>query len=632
MNSSTKSWPSFAGYRIPLAISLLCALVACSPEPQQYQTAIPPAVPAAASSAQTTVALTEDQSFTNPLFANGADPWLEYWQGNYYLTTTTWTSQLVMRKSPTLAGLATATPVNIWSETNPKSCCNFWAFEFHRLQGPDGPRWYMIYTSGKQENLDGQHLSVLESAGDDPMGPYQYKGSPMPDSWNIDGNYLEHKGKLYLLWSEWVGDEQLNWISEMSNPWTLIGERMVLSRPSLPWEQSGRKVNEGPEVLKHQGRTFVIYSASFCDTPDYKLGLLELTGANPMDASSWTKAEKPVFERGNAVFGPGHNGFFTSPDGTEHWLVYHGNNKETEGCSATRSVRAQPFSYKADGTPDFGTPVPEGQAVAAPSGENGPLTVVPEGVKWQLINRATQLCLTPSAQGLTEQPCTEQGQWIMDPTTKGRYRLADSTGLFLDAKPELSAWVNQSRQQWQLKAGADGYYQLLSAVDQQPLTATDCKDKDEQQLCDDWLLRPSGSTVLSSRQSGKVLSTEGCAADSGVALTQHSWTGQTCQQWRWKAGQAGFVQLQNLQNPQLCMQVKEDALAAGAALVLGNCAAKSSQWSLQLLENGALTLLSPHTKQAVDLPACSLFNEVALKQAPALSDAICQQFQLRTAD
>ena len=627
MTFKIKPLPGLKGYGIPLAIGLLSVLAACSPEQKNSDV-----VSVAAAPVEAATAAIEDQSFTNPLFANGADPWLEYWQGNYYLTTTTWTSQPVMRKSPTLAGLATATPVNVWSETNPKSCCNFWAFEFHRLQGPEGPRWYMMYTSGKQENLDGQHLSVLESAGDDPMGPYQYKGSPMPDSWNIDGNYMEHNGKLYLLWSEWVGDEQLNWISEMSNPWTLTGERMVLSRPSLPWEQSGRKVNEGAEVLKHEGRTFVIYSASFCDTPDYKLGLLELTGDNPMDASSWTKAEHPVFERGNGVFGPGHNGFFTSPDGTENWLVYHGNNKATEGCGASRSVRAQPFRFKADGTPDFGTPVPEGQTVAAPSGENGPLTLVPQGVKWQLINRFSQLCLTPSEQGLTEQSCTEQGHWIIDPTSKGRYRLANAAGLFIGAKSELSAWVNQPRQQWQLKAGTDGYYQLFNAADQKALSSTVCKAGDEAELCNDWFMLPTGNTVLSSRQSGKVWSTQGCSAENGTALIQQNWVNQGCQQWNWKAGQQGYVQLQNSQNPELCVQVKEDALAAGAELVLGNCAARSSQWALQLLANGALSLFSQHSKQRADLPSCSLQDQEKLKQAPALPDVICQQFQLRTAN
>ena len=48
-------------------------------------------------------------TFRNPLNPyNGDDPWLTYYEGSYYLATTTWTSELTMRKSPTLAGLNTA--------------------------------------------------------------------------------------------------------------------------------------------------------------------------------------------------------------------------------------------------------------------------------------------------------------------------------------------------------------------------------------------------------------------------------------------------------------------------------------------------------------------------------------------
>ena len=176
----------------------------------------------AASVATETAPTQDDGVFTNPLFPNGADPWLEYWDGNYYLTTTTWTSELVMRKSPTLAGLADATPVNVWSATDKERCCNFWAFEFHRLKGPDGFRWYMMYTAGTDGTLDNQHLNVLQSAGDDPMGPYEYKGAMMPDVWNIDGNYLSYKNKLYVIYSQWQGDQQVNVIAEMENPWTLL--------------------------------------------------------------------------------------------------------------------------------------------------------------------------------------------------------------------------------------------------------------------------------------------------------------------------------------------------------------------------------------------------------------------------
>src|SRR5690606_284027 len=55
---------------------------------------------------------------------DGADPWLQYYEGNYYLATTTWRSELIIFKSPTLAGLKTATPIQIYAETDPSRCCN----------------------------------------------------------------------------------------------------------------------------------------------------------------------------------------------------------------------------------------------------------------------------------------------------------------------------------------------------------------------------------------------------------------------------------------------------------------------------------------------------------------------------
>src|SRR5450432_1425264 len=58
----------------------------------------------------------------NPLNRMGPDPWLTYYDGNYYLATTTGTSSLTMRKSPSLAGLKLATPVTIYYETDDSRC------------------------------------------------------------------------------------------------------------------------------------------------------------------------------------------------------------------------------------------------------------------------------------------------------------------------------------------------------------------------------------------------------------------------------------------------------------------------------------------------------------------------------
>ncbi|THV34702.1 family 43 glycosylhydrolase [Glycomyces buryatensis] len=306
-------------------------------------------------------------TLANPIRNNGADPWIEYHDGYYYMSTTTWNSTVIMRRATTLAGLKTASDTVVWNDANtPSRCCSHWAPEFHRINGT----WYLMYTSGNsQTNLDGQKLHVLRSTSSTPMGPYEFMGTPLPNQWNIDGTYLEVNGGLYLMWSEWVGADQSIRIAAMSNPWTVTGSHATISRPSASWETVGARVNEAPAVLQHDGRTFVTFSASSCNTPDYKLGLLELTGSNPLAASSWTKKSTPVFQQGNGVYGPAHNGFFTSPDGTEHWLVYHGNTSSSQGCGNTRQTRVQEFTFNADGTPNFGSPIANGVQFPAPSGE-----------------------------------------------------------------------------------------------------------------------------------------------------------------------------------------------------------------------------------------------------------------------
>ncbi|MEU6077028.1 family 43 glycosylhydrolase [Micromonospora sp. NPDC047074] len=314
------------------------------------------------------------RTFTNPIKRNGPDPWLQHHNGHYYLATTTWNSTITMRRSATLAGLATAADqvvFNLAGRAN--GCCNMWAPEFHLLNGPNGPRWYFYYTAGQNvpDYNPTQRLHVLESAGTDPMGPYTFKAD-LGNDWQLDASVLQVNGNLYLM-GTYGGDGagQSNFIQRMTNPWTLSGARVRLSSPTLSWERQTGAVNEGPEPLYHNGRVMVVYSASACWGPDYKLGLLTLTGSDPMNPTHWTKKSTPVFQRSdaNGVFAPGHNGFFKSPDGTEDWIVYHANDSAGGGCDMNRSTRAQKFTWNADGTPNFGTPVRLGVTLTAPSGE-----------------------------------------------------------------------------------------------------------------------------------------------------------------------------------------------------------------------------------------------------------------------
>ncbi len=317
-----------------------------------------------------------DSAFTNPLNQSGPDPWMTYHEGSYYLATTTWGGPgvgLTMRKAPTIAELMDAPAIQVWQDATPDRCCNYWAPEFFLLDGPNGPRWYGYFTGGAagSDFVNTQYLHVIESAGTDPMGPYTYKGKLVQRN-ALDGSVMELGGQLYALYSVWNTTQDLA-IKAMSSPWETTGAEVVISRPELWWEQEEGNVNEGPVALHHDGRTFVVYAASACWGPNYKLGMLEYAGGDPVSEAAWTKHPNPVFQRSDAnrVFGPGHATFFTSPDGTEQWITYHANDLVNDGCDMGRTPRIQPFGWKADGTPDFGVPVSTTTRLMPPSGEGG---------------------------------------------------------------------------------------------------------------------------------------------------------------------------------------------------------------------------------------------------------------------
>jgi GH43 family beta-xylosidase len=324
--------------------------------------------------------LSAQETFTNPLLPAGADPWCIYKDGFYYYTHTTG-KNITIWKTKSIADLKTADKKIVFTPPakGPYSK-QLWAPEIHFLQN----KWYVYFAADSGNNND-HRLFVLENSSPDPLtGEWVMKGKleTPDDKWSIDGSLFEHKKQLYLIWSGWEGNangQQDIFIAKMKNPWTVEGKRVKISSPALPWEMHGDlhdknnpphvNVNEGPEVLSHDNKLFLIYSASGCWTDFYALGMLT-TSANsdPMDPASWKKSAEPVFKQSkeNNVYAPGHNSFFTSPDGKESWILYHANSQPGQGCGGFRSPRAQRFTWKADGTPDFGVPVKEGEKLGIP--------------------------------------------------------------------------------------------------------------------------------------------------------------------------------------------------------------------------------------------------------------------------
>jgi GH43 family beta-xylosidase len=296
-------------------------------------------------------------AFTNPIKkTDGSDPFMVYHEGYYYLTSTTW-SNIQITRATTINGLKTASPKVIWTDSTASRCCNVWAPEIHWQSSTNS--WYIYYSAGTSGTFDNQHIHVLKGSSNIIWdSSWSYAGRiaiPNRDVWSIDSTILVLGTTRYLVYSSWDGSNQCLWIAQMTSP-TTVGNAVKISTPTYDWEKVGANVNEGPAALYHGGRTWIVYSASNCAGTGYKLGRLELTGSNPLSASSWTKYSQPIFQSANGQYQPGHNGLFLSPSGNQIWNVYHANSVTPGTCDGNRYTAVQPVNWNSDGTPNFGSP------------------------------------------------------------------------------------------------------------------------------------------------------------------------------------------------------------------------------------------------------------------------------------
>jgi len=247
-----------------------------------------------------------------------------------------------------------------------------WAPELHQVNG----KWY-IYVAASDGGNEHHRMYVLHS--DKPDGPFELAGkltTPF-DRWAIDGTILKLDNRLYFIWSGWeadVNDAQHLYISEMASPIQLKGPFVRISSPEHAWEtRNGRPrrdgtemplINEGPQVLQRNGKTFIVYSASGSWTDHYCLGMLSLAGDNPLDPDAWVKSDRPVFASTEDVIAPGHASFTTSLDGKQDWIVYHA--AKHRGAGWNRQTHMQSYTWKPDGFPDFGRPVSPGIKLQKP--------------------------------------------------------------------------------------------------------------------------------------------------------------------------------------------------------------------------------------------------------------------------
>jgi GH43 family beta-xylosidase len=307
-------------------------------------------------------------TWTNPLIEQRADPHLSLVDGRYWFTASVpGYDAIELRSADTLAGLASARAQVIWRkhDSGPMSW-HVWAPELHRIDG----RWFVYFAASERDDIWKLRMYVLECQGDDPLrDAWVERGRIVTpeEGFSLDATPFEHRGRHYLCWAQKSKPTESNlYLARLANPWTLATTPVCISRPELAWERIGFHVNEGPAVLKRHGRVFISYSASATDA-NYCMGLLWADeAADLLEPGSWRKSARPVFatDASAGQYGPGHNSFTTTPDGATDLLVYHARPyREIVGDplnDPNRHARVQPFGWRDDGFPDFGTPVADG--------------------------------------------------------------------------------------------------------------------------------------------------------------------------------------------------------------------------------------------------------------------------------
>lgn len=307
-----------------------------------------------------------DNTFNNYIDI-GADPFIAQ-KGGYYYYVKTQGNGVTVYKTKAFVDLEHAEGVRVWNAPPGTSyCCNVWAPEIHFIDN----KWYIYFAAN---NGSGYHsMYVLESTSTDAQGEYVLKSKLVAPNRKgehaIDETVFRHSdGKLYLLYSGAAtsSSPQHIYIAPMSNPWTISGNAVELTRPDYYWEYSSSPITEGPVILQRSGKTFIVYSANAYASPDYALGMLTYKSGTVLSKSNWTKNSLPVFKKTSDVFAPGHNTFTKSPDGKEDWIVYHARDAD----GGKRTVRAQKFSWSSTGVPQFGTPLSLSVDIPLPSGDS----------------------------------------------------------------------------------------------------------------------------------------------------------------------------------------------------------------------------------------------------------------------
>lgn len=321
--------------------------------------------------------------YANPFIEQRADPCILKGDDGYYYFTASYPmlgggdrdgyDKIILRRSKTIAGLTDADEITIWDCDETTGQYRYiWAPEIRYINGD----YYIYYTASvESNNVWGirPHVLKCENA-QDIMNPASWveKGAFQAvatdgkafTNFSLDMTYFENKGHHYAVWAQTDGYSSL-FMAEIdpNEPWKCISDSVKISVPEYSWERVVENVDEGPSVLKKNGKIFMAFSAAGTG-PEYCVGLLTADeDADLLDAESWVKTGYPVLTSADVTgeYGPGHNSFTVDENGNDIF-VYHARGeacyndqcqwaREGSLYDPCRDARIKRVHWAADGTP-----------------------------------------------------------------------------------------------------------------------------------------------------------------------------------------------------------------------------------------------------------------------------------------
>jgi GH43 family beta-xylosidase len=281
-------------------------------------------------------------TYPEKLVAQRADPDVILGDDGYYYFTASYPmvgsgdpegyDRVTLRRATTIAGLGSAPEITIWDENTSALNRYIWAPELHKV----GDSWYVFFSASIDSSVWSIRPVVLKLDGTDLMDPSKWRelGRMKPAagdtdafrSFSLDMTYFENAGKHYVVWAENPGPSMLRMATiDPADPTQLTSKSVLLSTPTMAWEKNaGLSINEGPAVLKKDGKVFITFSAATVDAA-YCIGLLTASdGADLMDPAAWTKNPYPILQTADVPgqAGPGHNSFTVDEYGNPV-IVFH---------------------------------------------------------------------------------------------------------------------------------------------------------------------------------------------------------------------------------------------------------------------------------------------------------------------